>query len=505
MVQSKYHKRRFFMKNTFSMTLNFDEYRDRVYACWIGKNIGGTMGAPYEGQRRTHDISGFATPPGKPNPNDDLDLQLIWLHAVEKMGPLAINAATLGEFWIGLLPANPNEYGIAKNNMRRGIIPPISGDYENMWKNSNGGWIRTEIWASLAPGCPALAAKYAIEDAKVDHGAGEGSIAAAFVAAMQSAAFVLKDIKACIEIGLATIPENSRMADSVRFLLDCHANGMSAMEARNAIFERNSDIGNGWFEAPSNVSYAIIGLLWGNGDFKKSVITAINCGDDTDCTGATAGATMGILGGASSIPNDWKAHIGDEIVTICINRGDHTSGGAVPKSCTELTERVTKQAPFVLFSNRANVSLTNEENNIPKDVTEQLISSCTRFRKELVFKPFTARYESTVLFADVCIEGGIDISPLEKKTVTVDISARRELGDDLINLTCRWWLPGGFSVAHGKQTAIVTSKEPTDPGITTMKFELVAGDTVSPVNRCVLEIMPEGRCTPLYASIVLLG
>ena len=146
------------------------------------------MGTPYEGQRRTWDIQGFATEPGKPMPNDDLDLQLIWLHAVEQMGPYAINAATLGEFWISLIPPNWNEYGVGKNNIKRGLIPPISGDYQNSWKNSNGAWIRTEIWACLAPGCPEIAAKYAIEDASVDHGAGEGTIAAAFVAAMQASA-----------------------------------------------------------------------------------------------------------------------------------------------------------------------------------------------------------------------------------------------------------------------------------------------------------------------------
>ena len=119
------------MKKKISVKLNFDEYRDRVYACWIGKNIGGTMGAPYEGKRHTLDIQDFKSEPGKPLPNDDLDLQLIWLHAVEQMGPLAINAATLGEFWISLLPPNWNEYGIGKNNMKRGLPPPMSGEYQN--------------------------------------------------------------------------------------------------------------------------------------------------------------------------------------------------------------------------------------------------------------------------------------------------------------------------------------------------------------------------------------
>lgn len=73
------------MKNKTFINLNFEEYKDKVRACWLGKNIGGTMGAPYEGKRQALDIQGFATDFGKPLRNDDLDLQFllrIWLWSV---------------------------------------------------------------------------------------------------------------------------------------------------------------------------------------------------------------------------------------------------------------------------------------------------------------------------------------------------------------------------------------------------------------------------------------
>jgi hypothetical protein len=321
------------MNRNTPIKLNYEKFRDHVYACWIGKNIGGTMGTPFEGKREMQDISGFTSAPGKPLPNDDLDLQLVWLHAMESAGPKAISASLLGEYWLSFIGPNWNEYGIGKNNMRRGLIPPLSGDHDNSWKNSNGAWIRTEVWACMAPGCPDLAASYAIEDAKVDHGSGEGTFAAAFVAAMQSAAFVVKDLSKCIEIGLAEIPDDCRMADSVRLALKCYADKVPVREARHMIQQRNADIGDGWFEAPSNVAYAVLGLLYGEGDFKKSMIYAINCGDDTDCTGATVGSTLGILGGSNAIPNDWKEYIGDEIVTISIIKGHHLASNRLPTSC----------------------------------------------------------------------------------------------------------------------------------------------------------------------------
>lgn len=492
------------MRNQTLIRLNFEKYKDRVYACWLGKNIGGTMGAPYEGQRRTWDIKGFATEAGKPMPNDDLDLQLIWLHAVEQMGPHAINAAMLGEFWISLIPPNWNEYGIGKNNVKRGLIPPVSGDYQNSWKNSNGAWIRTEIWACLAPGCPEIAAKYAIEDASVDHGAGEGTIAAAFVAAMQASAFVVGDVRKCIELALTAIPADSRMADSISFTLDCYDRGIDPITAAKEIQKRNSDIGDGWFEAPSNVAYAVIGLLWGEGDFKKSMITAINCGDDTDCTGATVGATLGILGGPHAIPEDWKRHVGDDIVTVSINRGDFYTGASVPKTCSELTERVVAQAPFVLYANHTAVELCDKESMINQGSVDYVRDQCASLQRNVKFVPYSARFYSPVLSAEVILDSSPDIAPNESKNVSVTVSCNRMLGDELCNIQCRWWLPEGFEVS-GKTTAIITNKNAHDSGLAELHFEIKAGDGVRADNRCVLEIMPIGRGIPLYASILLLG
>ena len=69
------------------MNINIKKYKDKVRGCWLGKNVGGSLGAPYECRRGvfdlefyTHDLSQGVLP------NDDLDLQLIWLNAAEKYG-----------------------------------------------------------------------------------------------------------------------------------------------------------------------------------------------------------------------------------------------------------------------------------------------------------------------------------------------------------------------------------------------------------------------------------
>jgi ADP-ribosylglycohydrolase len=487
-----------------SIKIDFESYKDSVYACWIGKNIGGTMGAPYEMRREILDVKGFSTAPGKVLPNDDLDLQLVWLLAVERLGAKAVNTALLGEFWLSYVVPNWNEYGIGKTNLERGLISPLSGDYQNDWQNSNGAWIRTEIWACLAPGCPDIAAKYAIADAQVDHGTGEGTYAAAFVAAMQAAAFVIKDLRKCIDIGLARIPKECRMADSVRTVLECYDSGKDAIETRNIILERNMDIGDGWFEAPSNVSYAIIGLLYGDGDFKKSMITAINCGDDTDCTAATVGATLGILGGQGAIPEDWKAHIGDDIITVAINRG--FMGNTVPTTCTELSERVIKQAPHMLFANNAPVEIVPENSEIPQNILEILLNTEEYSAILERVKPNSAVFESAFLSAILSYEGEPEIAPFEEKKLHITFKNNNQVYDyRRYNLELRWWLPDGFTVEGGKRGMRLCYKNTHISGDLDLDVTIRAGDTVEAVNRCVLEVTAVGRSIPLYIPIVLLS
>lgn len=331
-------------------------YMDKVRACWVGKSIGGTMGTPYEGNREMQDINGYNSPKGEPLPNDDLDLQLIWLCAVEERGIQNVTPRVLGEYWLNYIVPDWNEYGRCKANMHLGLQPPYSGEFQNDdWKHSNGAWIRTEIWACLFPGIPELAVRFAYRDACVDHGMGEGTYAAMFVAAMESAAFYESDFRKLIEIGLSYIPEESRTAKSVKLAIEMHDKGVDLKTARNAVVEETADLG--WFQAPANVSFVILGLLYGEGDYKKSMICAINCGDDTDCTGATIGSLMGIMYGGKSVPHDWAEYIGDRILSIAIDM----SYWPRPRTLDELTQRVAELVPSCLKAYEVYAEFTDGE------------------------------------------------------------------------------------------------------------------------------------------------
>lgn len=502
------------------MNLNYAEYKDKVLACFTGKNIGGTLGGPYEGARKPLHVSGFSTPEGEALPNDDLDLQLIWLHAMEKSGPKNVNARVLGDYWLSYIPVYMGEYAIARRNMELGITPPLSGETLNnrILKHSNGAWIRTEIWACLCPASPDLAARYSIEDAKIDHGIGEGTYAAMFVAAVESAAFVISDVKKLINIGLAKIPKESRMAKSIRLLLDCYDSGKLAVAARNEILNLNSDIGDGWFSAPSNVAYAMLGILYGEGDFKKSMLLAVNCGDDTDCTAATVGSILGIMHGTKGIPKDWASHVGDKIVTCCINLG---TAWPIIDSCTRLTQKIAELAPVVLFENRADFGVKVEITDSPLSVDSaelerfMLPYGQSEESDELACSVLSLKEPNVIVkncgtvTALLTVQGGAYIRPSDQKRLSISFRNNiKSLGNQPHNISVKLVLPEGWSADSSEFEVYVPAyMSLTENTCQTIPADIIltAPEKIGSINQIVVLVSERGRFNVEAISVVLLN
>ena len=338
-------------------SINETEFRDKVYACWLGKNIGGTLGMPFEGKTDVNNLTFYTKiKQGEPAANDDLDLQILWLKAMEENN-CQVDAYTLGEYWLKYIPVNWNEYGVGKVNMNLGIMPPLSGEYNNAkWKTSNGAWIRSEIWACIAPGNPMLAAQFAWSDACVDHGCTDGTFAEIFTATLESAAFLEKDRDKLIQFALTTIPKDCRVAIAVNTAVEAKQKGLTWQQAREAVIEATKELG--WFQAPRNVAFTMIGWLYGENDFGKSICIAVNCGDDTDCTGATLGSILGIIHGTAFIPEKWRAPIGDGIKTVAI------SGFEAPANLQVLTNKTIDMQKKVAEFYHSPLKVTSGKTNL---------------------------------------------------------------------------------------------------------------------------------------------
>jgi ADP-ribosylglycohydrolase len=471
-------------------SINEAEFRDKVYACWLGKNIGGTLGMPFEGKTNVNNITFYTKiKEGEPAANDDLDLQILWLKAMEENNYHA-DAYTLGEYWLKYVPVTWNEYGIGKANMRLGIMPPLSGEYNNAkWKTSNGAWIRSEIWACLAPGNPMLAAQFAWNDACVDHGCTEGTFAEIFTATLESAAFVEKDRDKLIQFALSMIPDNCRVAKAVNTAVEAKKNNKTWQQAREAVISVTEELG--WFQAPRNVAFTMIGWLFGEDDFGKSICIAVNCGDDTDCTGATLGSIFGIIYGTKIIPEKWRAPIGDGIKTVAV------SGFEVPENLQVLTDKTVAAQKKVAEVYKSLLKVTPAKTSLSNS-TKLLVINKNELSQIWQRSPYKITRNTEELSFSCDYAGSPEISVGESKVINISIvnntNKEKRISLNLKNV------PAGFSVkgipeglvkigAQGKQYVALSFN--ASPDATNARF--------------IAEINDEGKTLDIQLGLISLN
>ncbi len=503
--------------------MDMNTYLSKVRGCWLGKNIGGTLGAPFESKRGVFDITYYTHDISKGVlPNDDLDLQLVWLNAAERYGT-QVDAKILASYWQTFIVPHWSEYGAAKSNMRMGLMPPLSGWHHNPFRDSCGSFIRTEIWACLMPGNPQLAVKYAYEDAITDH-SGEGVYGTAFCAAIQSAAFAENDIFKLIDIGLSYIPADCGVAKGVRTVLACYRRGDDWKACRKAVLNAvpgsfgsfigyedrppEEDVPNGedGYDAPSNIAIAILGLVYGEGNFDRTVCLAAGCGEDADCTTGTAGALYGIMYGDGFFDRKWTDPIGDEIKTVCVDITDDYAV-QIPTTVKELTDRVARLMPTFM---RGSISFA--DNGIVIHTADDPYNRTVDIRKlpgaylELKYnfsfilskQPHSVQYKFPLFNVDVYYEDGGVLPPMGSKTITLKFSkvlTRHQW------ITARWHLDAGVSVdVPGRSVFLVYI--PDDEGYgARMSFTLTLDETAQPRTDSILElrtnISGEVMCIPI--------
>jgi hypothetical protein len=191
-------------------------------------------------------------------------------------------------------------------------MPPYSGSFMNEYfKNSEGCPIRSEIWAVVAPGSFATAKRLAESDGVIDHGR-ESIEAEMFNSVMESAAFFDSDITKLIHTAINNIPGDALISKAALLAMDCYNAGIDWLSARKRLVTRFGSQDASY--SIVNGGLAVLALLYGEYDYGKTLLYAVNGGFDTDCTAATALSILGIITGAENTPEFWKEKIGDELV-----------------------------------------------------------------------------------------------------------------------------------------------------------------------------------------------
>jgi ADP-ribosylglycohydrolase len=311
--------------------MNQDIYRKKVMGCWLGKAVGGTLGQPYEGCDGPLNLTFYNPVPTDMIPNDDLDLQVLWVYVLNKMSSPVVDREILADAWLAHVAFPWDEYGIAIRNLRNGIRPPYSGSYDNWFKNGLGAAIRSEIWACLAPGEPEKAAAFAYEDACVDHD-DNGIYAEQFLAALESAAFIESDINKLLDTGLKVIPADSRLSQAISNTREWCQLSDDPLKICEQILQKHGS--ENFTDVVMNIPFAVMALLLGKSNFSKTICLSVNCGRDADCTTASVGAIMGIID-PDGIDEKWLKPIGRKLV---INDG--ITGITHPATLDEFTDIV---------------------------------------------------------------------------------------------------------------------------------------------------------------------
>ncbi|MDR1531430.1 MAG: ADP-ribosylglycohydrolase family protein [Clostridiales bacterium] len=310
------------------------DYAERCYAGWLGKLIGVRFGVPVEGwsYENIRKIYGrldtyidtytklFAA-------DDDTNAPLALLSALydytytEDITPRQIGLALLnhapyehGFFWWGGYGKSTEH--TAYINLRDGLPAPLSGSVEHNGAavaEQIGGQIFIDPWGLIAPGDPHKAARYAAKAASVTHG-GNGVYGGMFVAACIAAAFTERDIRKVLEAGLSVIPADCEYARMTRDIMALHSSdSISDWEQAFDFIRRywGYDRYPGVCHIIPNSAVMVMSMLYGQGDFSRTLCICNMCGWDTDCNVGNVGAIMGVLVGLGGIDKRWRDRVGD--------------------------------------------------------------------------------------------------------------------------------------------------------------------------------------------------
>jgi hypothetical protein len=306
-------------------SISTETLKDKIKGGWAGQTIGVTYGAPvefrylgtmindyqklewYDGLMKNSMIK-------SPGIYDDLYMDITFVEVFDKEGldaPVSSHANAFANAGYMLWHANQ----AARYNILNGVPAPESGHWLN---NPHADCIDYQIESDFAglmsPAMPNAASEIS---KKIGHimNYGDGWYGGVYVGAMYALAFTSKDINYIVSEALSTIPVNTTFNRCISDVIRWHK--LYPNDWKRTWFEIQKkwtdDIGcpEGVFapfniDAKVNAAYVVLGLLYGNEDFGKSIEIAARAGQDADCNPSTVAGVLGTMLGYDKIPVYWK-------------------------------------------------------------------------------------------------------------------------------------------------------------------------------------------------------
>jgi hypothetical protein len=315
---------------------------------------------------------------------------------------------------------------------------------------------------------------------------GDGLYGGMFVAAMYSAAFFESDPRKVVEAGLAAIPAESGYGRIIRDVLSWSALYPNDWTKTWTLIEQrwnHDDVCVDGALAPFNIdakingAYIALGLLYGRGDFARTIEIATRAGQDSDCNPSNAGGVLGTILGYSKIPDTWKRGIPalatrkfaytdyslDDIVASTVTRAlkvVQAAGGAV--SDTDVT--IPAQAPVPPPLERAfthvpvssvpsSDSAWTHEGTWERVATKDDLQAIRAYRTDTAGAVSTFRFSGTgiAIVGDMTQDGGMaDVTLDGKPAGEIDAYIPERTHDNTL-----WYV---FGLAPGRHDIRIVTK-----------------------------------------------
>ena len=322
------------------MSTPLPDYEKQVYAAVLGKTIGVYMGRPFEGwwkrsiEPKWGSIDRYVNEDvGKPLvvADDDISGTFTFVKALSDWAgdPRAVDPAFFGETWRNYLiegrtilwwgGVSLSTEHTAWMRLKRGVPSPESGSMKRNGRivaEQIGAQIFIDAFGMVAPGDPDLAERFADGAARVSHD-GEAVLAAKVVARMVAAAFVEKDMEKVLDIGAATLPPDSLVAQVHRDVRAWAREDGDWRRTYDRIFAKYGyDKYGGNCHVIPNHALMVMAWSYAGSDFFEAQRIVNTAGWDTDCNAANVGTVSALVAGLDHLCDryDFRTPFADRLI-----------------------------------------------------------------------------------------------------------------------------------------------------------------------------------------------
>ncbi len=319
-----------------------DNYLEKVYSGMLGKIIGVRLGAPVELTIWTYekikviygDIDSYIKEYKNFAADDDINGPVFFIRALKDYAKdRELEARDVGKAWLNYARENKGMfwwggYGISTENtaylnLKNGVEAPDSGSADLngiVLAEQIGGQIFIDSWGLVLPSNIDKAAEYAGKAASVSHDK-NGVYGGRFIAACISKAFETEDVREIINAGLSVIPDDCEYARITKSVTNFYEENPKDFRKCRDYLTKNwgYDRYPGVCHIIPNAGVCILSLLYGEGDFSRTIEIATMCGWDTDCNAGNVGTILGVSQGIKGIKEKYRRPVNDMVVASSIS------------------------------------------------------------------------------------------------------------------------------------------------------------------------------------------